>query len=386
MGKLEGVFIMKPRYDILDGLRGIAAICVLVSHLFEAIAFANGDAEQNFFHGFLAVDFFFILSGFVMGYAYDNRWKDSSVKIEGSTMGFWGFCKRRLIRLHPMAMMGCCLGLLAFAIQGFTDWNGAVIPMSQIALCFFLGLLMLPSPANVEVRGNTEIFPLNGPHWSLFFEYCGSILYALFLRKLPTKWLRVWVVVAGIFLVINGIWQGEGTIGYGWSSEPNNMMGGALRLLFGYPLGLLLARLFREKKPGTLQLPIFAISALVLVALLIVPSLSTLTNFTPANPLYQCFCAIVAFPAIVWFGARGVVSGIGKNIAVYLGRLSYPLYAIHYPLIYLYIHWINTNQHPFGQQAWCTPVAITIVAITIATICFRFYDEPLRRWLNKKMQ
>lgn len=66
-------YITKPPYDILDGLRGVAALCVLVSHLFEAIAFANGDAEQNCFHRFLAVDFFFILSGFVMSYAYDDR-------------------------------------------------------------------------------------------------------------------------------------------------------------------------------------------------------------------------------------------------------------------------------------------------------------------------
>lgn len=63
---------IKPRYDILDGLRGVAALCVLVSHLFEAIAFANGNAEQNCFHNFRAVDFFFILSGFVMSYAYDE--------------------------------------------------------------------------------------------------------------------------------------------------------------------------------------------------------------------------------------------------------------------------------------------------------------------------
>lgn len=67
-------YITKPPYDILDGLRGVAALCVLVSHLFEAIAFANGNAEHNCFHGFLAVDFFFILSGFVMSYAYDDRW------------------------------------------------------------------------------------------------------------------------------------------------------------------------------------------------------------------------------------------------------------------------------------------------------------------------
>ena len=62
----------KPHYDILDGLRGVAALLVVVFHLCEAHATSHFDQLLN--HGYLAVDFFFALSGFVIGYAYDDRW------------------------------------------------------------------------------------------------------------------------------------------------------------------------------------------------------------------------------------------------------------------------------------------------------------------------
>ena len=90
----------KPRYEILDGLRGVAAIMVVVFHIMES--YSKGAAYQIINHGYLAVDFFFVLSGFVVGYAYDDRW---------NKMTTWGFFKRRLVRLHPMVIMGSVLGI-----------------------------------------------------------------------------------------------------------------------------------------------------------------------------------------------------------------------------------------------------------------------------------
>ena len=153
---------MNQRYVILDGLRGVAAIGVLVYHLFEAIAFSAGAAEQHFYNGFMAVDFFFILSGFVMGYAYDARLADGRL-----TTG--GFIRRRLIRLHPMVIMGAIVGLACFAVQGFTNWEGERMGASMVLAAFVLALFLIPTPLRFDVRGNTEAFPLNGPHWSLFF-------------------------------------------------------------------------------------------------------------------------------------------------------------------------------------------------------------------------
>lgn len=96
----ENVYLAsKPRYEILDGLRGVASVIVVLFHLLET--YSAGPAYQVINHGYLAVDFFFVLSGFVIGYAYDDRW---------NRMTTWGFFKRRLVRLHPMVLMGTVLG------------------------------------------------------------------------------------------------------------------------------------------------------------------------------------------------------------------------------------------------------------------------------------
>ena len=176
---------------------------VLLYHVFnDAKSFFVWPTPVNeFYHSFLGVDFFFILSGFVMGYAYDRQW--------GHSMTLGGFIRRRLIRLHPMVVMGVLLGAIAFLIQGCTKWDGTEVSMQALMLATLLGLFMIPSPSSIEVRGNTEAFPLNGPHWSLFFEYIGSFLYGLLLHRLSTKWLRVWVTcsivsIAGFALLTEG--------------------------------------------------------------------------------------------------------------------------------------------------------------------------------------
>ena len=195
----------RPRYDILDGLRGVAAVMVLLYHVFnDAKSFFVWPAPvYEFYHGFLGVDFFFILSGFVMGYAYDLRLEDRSL-----TLG--GFIKRRLIRLHPMVVMGVILGLIAFLIQGCTKWDGTEVSLQAVMWATLLGLFLIPSPLGMDVRGNTEAFPLNGPHWSLFFEYIGSLLYGILLHRLSTKWLRVWVACGPYALCLSyGLTHGQ---------------------------------------------------------------------------------------------------------------------------------------------------------------------------------
>ena len=160
----------KPHYVLLDGLRGVAALLVIWYHVFEG--FATSPIDQKFNHGYLAVDFFFILSGFVIGYAYDDRWKTTMTQKE--------FFKRRLIRLHPMVVMGAVLGAITFCIQGCEQWDGTRVSISMVMVAMLLNLFLIPAVPGTgpEVRGNGEMYPLNGPSWSLFFEYIGNILYA----------------------------------------------------------------------------------------------------------------------------------------------------------------------------------------------------------------
>ena len=367
----------RPRYDILDGLRGVAAVMVLLYHVFnDAKSFFVWPAPvYEFYHGFLGVDFFFILSGFVMGYAYDLRLEDRSL-----TLG--GFIKRRLIRLHPMVVMGVILGLIAFLIQGCTKWDGTEVSLQAVMWATLLGLFLIPSPLGMDVRGNTEAFPLNGPHWSLFFEYIGSLLYGILLHRLPTKWLRVWVACGIFSIAAYALLQEGGGVAYGWSSEPMNLLGGALRMLYAYPMGLLMARMFRQRKPEPLQGPVFLFCSLALVVLLGLP----LFGGKESETIYQLVCLFSFFPGIIWIGARGMVSGRQQRAVSFLGRLSYPLYATHFPLIYLYITMVARDGAPYQGYVhpWLLAIVTLVVSVLLATLFLLFYDEPLRRRLSDK--
>ena len=374
----------KPRYDILDGLRGVAALMVLLYHVFnDAKSFFVWPTPVNeFYHSFLGVDFFFILSGFVMGYAYDERWKASTQPSQRETLTFWGFIKRRLIRLHPMVVMGVLLGLIAFVIQGCTKWDGTEVTIEALMWGTLLALFLIPSPLGMDVRGNTEAFPLNGPHWSLFFEYIGSLLYGLLLHRLPTKWLRVWVTCGIISLAAYALMMEDGGVAYGWSSEPMNLLGGALRMLYAYPMGLLMARMFRQRKPEPLHGHVFLFCSVSLVVLLGLP----VFGGKETEAIYQLACLFSFFPGLIWIGARGSVDGWRQQAISFLGRLSYPLYAVHFPLIYLYITWVGRDGHPYDgySQPWGAAIITIAASLLIATLCLLIYDEPLRKWLSRK--
>lgn len=182
----------KTHYALLDGLRGVAALFVVWYHVFEGFGFAqsvNGVDDgliTSFNHGYLAVDFFFILSGFVIGYAYDDRWA------KGFTLG--QFAKRRLIRLHPMVVAGAVIGLITFCLQGAVKWDGTHVATSAIMLALLCTMFLIPAVPGTapEVRGNGEMYPLNGPSWSLFFEYIGNIIYPCFFAVSPPRCSARW--------------------------------------------------------------------------------------------------------------------------------------------------------------------------------------------------
>lgn len=366
----------KSHYDLLDGLRGVAALMVMWYHVFEGYAFAGGTTIENFNHGYLAVDFFFILSGFVISYAYDDRWSKNFTMKE--------FFKRRLIRLHPMVIMGAVLGTITFCIQGSVQWDGTHIAISMIMLSLLCTILFIPAMPGVgyEVRGNGEMFPLNGPCWSLFFEYIGNILYALFIRRLSTKALTVLVVLLGAGLATFAITDvsGYGNIGVGWTLDGINFVGGLLRMLFPFSMGMLLSRNFKPIKVRGA----FWICTAILITLFSIPYLEGSEPIC-ANGIYEAFCIIVAFPILVWIGASG--STTDKNstkVCKFLGDISYPLYVIHYPFMYLFYAWLIKNQLFTFNQTWQVALGVYAWNILIAYLCLKFYDEPIRKYLAKR--
>lgn len=362
----------KPHYDLLDGLRGVAALMVIFYHVFEA--FATSPIDQRFNHGYLAVDFFFILSGFVIGYAYDDRWKTMTTK---------DFIKRRLIRLHPMVVLGAVLGVIAFCIQGCEKWDGTQVSISMVMLALLINLFLIPAVpgSGPEIRGNGEMYPLNGPSWSLFFEYIGNIMYALFIRRMSTKALTALVVLAGIGLASFAIFNfsGAGHLGVGWTMEEYNLIGGFLRVLFSFSIGLLMSRVFKP-------IPVkgaFWICSLAIVVLLSMPYVGN-GEALWMNGIYDSVCAILIFPMLVYLGASGKTTDKhSARICKFLGDISYPLYMVHYPLIYLYFGWVKKENLTFAE-AWPEAVALVVGSIVLAYISLKLYDEPVRRSLTKR--
>jgi peptidoglycan/LPS O-acetylase OafA/YrhL len=361
----------KNHYDILDGLRGVAAVMVVIFHLFETFSGGN-HLRQIMNHGYLAVDFFFVLSGFVIGYAYDDRWQKMTLK---------GFFKRRLIRLHPMIIMGMTIGAIGyyFSASPVLFPHIGTMPVWHMLIIMLIGFTLLPVPPSMDIRGWGEMHPLNGPAWSLFFEYVANILYALFIRKFSNKVLAILVFVFGCALIHFAVTNPNGDVIGGWSFNAEQLRVGFTRLLYPFFAGLLLSRICR---PGQIKRAFFWCSLFVVV-ILSVPRIGGADHLW-MNGLYDSLTIIFLFPLIVYMGASGKVSGrISSRICAFFGNISYPVYIIHYPLIYIFTAWVVDNKVPM-TDAWPAALLVLVSSVAIAYASYRFYDVPVRKWLAKK--
>lgn len=377
----------KPHYELLDGLRGVAALLVICYHVFEGFAFAKGDGViQGLNHGYLAVDFFFMLSGFVLGYAYDDRWQAG----RPGRLTTWSFFKRRLVRLHPMVVAGAVIGFAAFLLQGSVRWDGTHVALSSAMLALLCAMFFVPAApgSSYEVRGNGEIFPLNGPAWSLFFEYIANVAYALLLRRLPTRAIAVLTVLLGAGLA----WftcsdaSGYGMFGVGWTLEGLNFPGGLLRLFFPFTAGLLISRVFRPVRVRGA----FWLCAAALLVLFAVPYVGTpggAGGGLCANGLYETACIVCVFPLLIWAGASGRTTDRFSSLTCkFLGDISFPLYIIHYPFMYLFYAWLIDEGRCTLAETWHVALPLVLGCIALAFLLLKLYDEPVRRRLGKMLK
>ena len=369
----------KPHYLLLDALRGAAALMVVWYHFFEGFAFAEGSAITTFNHGHLGVDLFFMLSGFVISYAYDDRWQRTP-----NPLTLKEFFKRRLIRLHPMLIMGAIIGFTTFCLQGGVKWDDTPTPMSWSLVALVLTMFFIPAypGAQYDLRGNGEMFSLNGPSWSLFFEYIGNLLYALFIRRLGNRALAVLTAALGVawcWFVTTDV-SGYDMIGIGWTLDTANFFGGLLRMLFPFSLGMVMARNFKPVKIKG----IFWIAWAVLFALFSVPAFAK-CGAVSMNGVYEFACILFVFPAIVWLAASGETTGkISSAFCKFLGDISYPLYIVHYPVMYLFYAWLIENKLYTLGETWPVVIMVFAINIALAYACLKLYDEPVRRWLTKR--
>jgi len=383
----ENVYLAsKPRYEILDGLRGVAALMVVLFHIFET--YSKGPAFQIINHGYLAVDFFFVLSGFVVGYAYDDRW---------DKMTTWGFFKRRLTRLHPMVIAGTLVGAALFFFSGNAFPLTQQIEPWKFFLCLVMGLFIIPCPNSLDIRGWGELNSFNGPVWTLTLEYIGNILYAFILRRLPKIALAVLCVVCAFFTLdvtlgwnVFGLFENPHyTVIGGWSLMPDQIYIGFTRLLYPFLCGLLISRILpahrTESNPSGSPIHLrggFWWCGLAIAVLLAMPCIGG--KMGVADGLYQAACILCIFPLIVLAGAGSKTTDPHSTaICKWLGDISYPIYITHYPLIYMQMDWVA--QHPDAPmwQHIAVGAGVMFMAIIMAWGLLKAYDLPVRQWLTE---
>lgn len=349
-----GILQTRPHFDILDGMRGIAAVAVVLFHFME-IVFT--DYGKNFIgHGFLAVDFFFCLSGFVIGYAYDNRI---------AKMGLQSFFTARLIRLHPLVILGSVLGLLGFLFDPFGG-QPELYSTAKIALLFLTSILLIPFGVMEDRFFN--LFGLNAPAWSLFWEYIANIFYALVLYKIARRYLLV-LTIAGAVLVCL-VANRAGSLLGGWATD--NFWDGGARIAYSFLAGLLV---YRSNWIIKTRLG-FGSLAVLLAAAFVFP-------YTGWNWLTEPLIVIVYFPFLIAVGAGAVLTEAAKKWCIFSGKISYPLYMTHYAGLWLFAHYYGS--HKINTQQLVVIVSGSIlVLVAIAYAAMRLYDIPVRKYLAAK--
>lgn len=349
----------KDHFIALDGLRGVAALVVLIMHR------GRWWYPQGGFlgHGYLAVDFFFLLSGFVIAFAYDSRFQGG--------MSVWRFMALRLIRLYPLILLGMLLGALWPAIQLLREARGAP-PAGEFGTNLLRGLLLIPD--DHAIGAGDSIFPLNGPTWSLFFELLANLVYALIGRRLTLPVLAAIVAASGAALAWLAFHGGVDVGGL-----PRNVLGGVPRTAFGFFGGVLLYRAIQAGAARGWRMPAlpapFVTAAIILVAVLATPS-----RF--AYPWFNLFALLIVFPLLVALAAApGVAKGRGARFCKLAGDLSYPVYVLHYP-IYVLIGGLGLGMARLQLPAPWLGIGAALVVIACAYAALKLYDEPLRRRLT----
>lgn len=344
----------KQHFEILDGLRGIAAFAVVVFHFMEWI---YTDPSKNFLgHGFLAVDFFFCLSGFVIGYAYDDRI---------AKMGLRNFFIARIIRLHPLVIAGSILGLLTFLFDPFGG-HLELYSAGKIILTFICSLFLVPYPFIAD-RG-FNLFSFNAPAWSLFWEYIANILYALVLYRIRKNYLVLLTIFSA--MAICCVAYNSGNLLGGWSGP--TFWDGCARISYSFLAGLLIYRSnwIIKNKLG------FAGLTILLLLAFIMP-------FSEWNWISEPLVVLFYFPLLISLGAGAVLKPELKKACIFSGKISYPLYMTHYSVLWMFGNYY-VNYKPDSNQLVLVIVTAVILLVGFAYLVMAFFDIPVRNYLNSK--
>lgn len=364
------------RYITLDGMRGIAAILVMLMHFTSGTSLAQVGSLTLFKLASLAVDFFFMLSGFVLAHAYAQRLRE----------GYSGlaYMRQRVLRLYPMLLFGTLIGMVFVWLV--TGQGGVPLEPGLFAKAAALNLLFLPVfhhsalpgyASQVMLAGHITLF--NPPAWSLFFEMVASLTFIVMARA---NRRLVAVLTAASFLVMTALaWQeshrnGFGGLTYFGGTTHDSLWAGFPRVLYGFYVGVViyawqdrLAALV-DRLPAVLLSP-WTLYA-VLAAMLIFP--------LALHGIYPALVLLVFGPALVALGARSTrMSVMTARISHGLGWLSYPLYCVHFPIAEL-VWMLGARWHWSVLEM---TVLASVCAVAGACALGHFLEQPVKMLLMK---
>jgi peptidoglycan/LPS O-acetylase OafA/YrhL len=204
----------------------------------------------------------------------------------------------------------------------------------------------------------------------LFQEYLANVAYGLFGARVSNRMLGVLCAAGAVALVLTALHFGNLSVGWAWE----NFWAAFVRLVYPFCAGLLIYRLqLRVRVPHS-----YLWMSVLLVAVFVAPSLGRFDG------VFEALCVIVVFPVAVCVGA-GVaqVEGLAGRVCRFTGRLSYPLYIVHYPAIYVFAHWY-WRSHPSAVRVWLVAGSLYVGVVVVAWLLLTYYDEPVRAWLTRR--
>ncbi|WP_166656180.1 acyltransferase [Paraburkholderia sp. BL10I2N1] len=348
------------KYATLDGLRGVAAMLVVVVHFPHLFGLASIE------NGYLVVDLFFVMSGFVIGSAYEE-------KLLRENINGREFMRLRLIRLYPLYIAGTLLGAAGLLLKlPFPDWH-------FVGLALPLAILMLPSPVTIRIFypfnvAPHSLYPLNFPSWSLFFELVGNAAYAIFFKRLTTRMLFFIVVLSGVMLAVIGFRHKTLDAGpvFGGSYV------GFLRIAYSFSFGIILFRLRVSRRKIS---DIYSIVPVIVCLLMFCAPIPE-----SARPAFIVFVLIFAIPVAVRIAASIEPSRWLRKVFLFFGMVSYGVYVLHVPTVFLIQMFLARSDRIASPAIYALGAAILLTVVALACLAEKYYDRPIRRRLLQGRQ
>lgn len=332
----------------IDGLRGIAALGVVVFHFFEYFFSAPGRPS-----GYLFVDLFFILSGFIIARHYEER-------VVQRQLRFRDFALIRLGRLYPMYIVGL---FLCIAFAGAFAFDNSSFRYNFFSWALFGSVIFTPTVS------------WNWPSWSVPVEFWVNMLFFVAARFFGR--IHSLILIAAIVLCVVSLSMWGANLNLITASPPlfNPPM---LRGVAGFCMGMLIWRIYP-------RLPIMPYVWLRGLELLLLTAMFAFFSYGSALvPYYRDYVYVFMVFPLLLCGALYKASITGwlcsrRPLAV-LGTISYSLYCLQLPLHMAMEKWIKTDRKAYPLEEG---VLYLLLLLVISFLSWKYLENPLRQ-LSKR--